>query len=287
MSTTMQGSIATRKTGTIILRSIILLVLIVFAVAALYPILFMFVSTFRNSVEYLNNPLGLPSSFTNFQNYTTLFNSFDIPRLFFNTIEYIVLAAAISLTVSVPASFAIAKLRFPMRHLFFMLFLSSMVIPGITFIIPDYVLMSNLNLVDNFWSVVFLWAATSVPGSVFLLSSLMRGLPNEIIEATKVDGANYFQLMLRVVIPMSIPGIVTITIFNVTSWWNDLLIPLIFLQSDENKTLTAAIATIGGRYTTDFPQLLTGLFVASLPPILIYVFIQRFIRRGLVVGAVK
>ncbi len=276
-----------KRTGTVVLRGVLILVLVILAVAALYPILFMILSTFRNSDEYINNPLGLPHDLTNVQNFITLFNNFDIVRLFLNTIQYILLAAAISLSVSIPASFAIAKLRFPMRHLFFTLFLASMVIPGITFIIPDYVLMSNLGLVDNFWSVVLLWSATSIPGSIFLLSSLMRGLPNEVVEATKVDGANYVQLLLRVVIPMSIPGIVTITIFNVTSWWNDLLVPLIFLQSDENKTLTAAVATIGGRYTTDFPQLLTGLLMVSLPPILLYVFIQRYIRRGMVVGAVK
>jgi len=162
-----------------------------------------------------------------------------------------------------------------------------MVIPAITFIIPDYVLMSNLNLVDTLWSVVLLWAATSVPGSVFLLTSLMRGLPDEILEATRVDGANYLQLMLRIIIPISTPGIITITIFNVTAWWNDLLIPLVFLQSDANKTLTVAVATIVGRFNTDYPLLLTGLLMASLPPILIYVFLQRYIRRGLVIGAIK
>ena len=168
-----------------------------------------------------------------------------------------------------------------------MIIIANMVIPAITFIIPDYVLMSNFGLVDTLWSVVLLWAATSVPGSIFLLTSLMRSLPNEILEATKMDGANYWQLMLHIIIPMSAPGIVTITIFNVTAWWNDLLIPLVFLQSDINKTLTVAVATIVGRYSTDYPMLLTGLLMASLPPVLIYIFLQRYIRRGLVIGAIK
>jgi raffinose/stachyose/melibiose transport system permease protein len=270
----------------IVTRSGILVILIFFAVAAIYPILFMFLSSFKTSVQYIKDPLALPTGFSYTQNFVAMYNGFNLVGLFINTITYIAMAAVISLAVSIPASYALAKLRFPLRDLFFLVIIASMVIPVITFIIPDYVLMSNLDLVDTLWPVVFLWAASSAPGSIFLLTSLMRGLPNEILEATRVDGANYLQLMRQIIIPMSAPGIITITIFNITGWWNDLLIPLIFFQSDSNKTLTGAVATIVGRYT-DYPLLLTGLFMASLPPILIYVFLQGYIRRGLVIGAVK
>lgn len=275
------------RPGRLVSRGAIFAILALLAAAAVYPLLFMFLTTFKTSVEYINDPLSWPRSFAYIENYVSMMNTFNVVGLFFNTILYITLAALISLAVSIPASFAVAKLRFPLRHVFFMLMVSSMVIPGITFIIPDYLLMSNLGLVDTLWSIVPLWAATSVPGSIFLLAALMRSLPNEIIEATRVDGGNYWHLMTRIVLPMSIPGIVTITIFNVTGWWNDLLIPLIFLQSDENKTMTVGVATIVGRFSTDFPQLMTGLLLASLPPVLIYIFMQRYIRRGLVVGAVK
>ena len=272
---------------TAVTRTGIVAILALFAAAALYPILFMFFTSFRTSVEYTNNPLAWPQSFTYVDNFVSMFRNFDVIHLFLNTILYIALAAAISLLVSVPAAFAIAKLRFPLKRLLFMAIITSMVIPAITFIIPDYILMTDFNLVDNLWSVVLLWAATSVPGSIFLLSALTRSLPNELVEATKVDGANYFHMMIRVVIPMIVPGIVTITIFNVTTWWNDLLIPLIFLQSDTNKTMTAAVATIVGRYSTDYPQLMAGLLMAALPPVLIYIFLQSYIRRGMVMGAVK
>lgn len=270
----------------ILSRTGILAILIVLAAAAIYPILFMLLASFKTSTEYINDPMAWPSGLY-LENFIAMFSNFDVTDLFLNTLSYITLAAAISLSVSIPAAFTLAKLRFPLRHLFFMMMVSSMVIPAITYIIPDYMTMSNLGLVDTLWSVVLLWAATSTPGSIFLLSALMRGLPNEIIEATKVDGANYLQLMIRIVIPISLPGIVTITIFNVTSWWNDLLIPLIFLQSDSNKTMTVGVATIVGRYSTDIPLLMTGLLMASLPPVLIYIFVQRYIRRGMVIGAVK
>jgi ABC-type glycerol-3-phosphate transport system permease component len=115
----------------------------------------------------------------------------------------------------------------------------------------------------------------------------MRGLPNEILEAVKIDGGGYFQTVLKVVVPMSMPGIMTVSIFNTTGWWNDLMTPLIYLQSDHMKTLTVAVATIIGRFSSDFPLLLTGLLMASIPPVLIYIALQGNIRKGLVIGAVK
>jgi raffinose/stachyose/melibiose transport system permease protein len=88
-------------------------------------------------------------------------------------------------------------------------------------------------------------------------------------------------------LPLSLPGIITVMIFNITAWWNDLLLPLVFIGQEQKTTVTAAVATLGSRFSMDYPLVLTGLFLASLPPILAYVLLQRFIRRGLVLGAVK
>jgi ABC-type glycerol-3-phosphate transport system permease component len=122
---------------------------------------------------------------------------------------------------------------------------------------------------------------------VFLLSTLMRGIPDEILESARLDGAGYLELIRRIVIPLSLPGLITVTIFNVTGWWNDLLIPLIFLQSDEQMTVTVGMATIVGRLSTNYPLLLAGLFTASIPPVLAYIFLQRYIRQGLVIGSLR
>jgi raffinose/stachyose/melibiose transport system permease protein len=276
-----------KRATTFLTRAAIFGILSVFAFAALYPLVFMLFTSLRTSAEYLDSPLALPSSFTYFENFLAMTYRFNVPRLFLNTIAYIALSSTICLTASIPAAFALAKLRFPCRRVFFMLMVASLAIPAITFIIPDYILMAQLGLVDNPTSVVLLWSAQGVPSTVFLLTSLMRALPSEILEAASVDGANYYHLMTRVVVPISVPGIITVAIFNVTVWWNDLLIPLVFLQSEARQTVTAGVATIVGRFTSDYPLLVTGLLMASIPPILIYIFLQRYIRRGLIIGAVK
>lgn len=268
-------------------QSGIVLVLAAIAVVAIYPVLFMVISSFKTVVDYINDPIGLPATLRYVENYQAMYYRFNIPRLFFNTVSYIALSSLLSLTVSIPASFAFAKLRFPFSRALRTVMIATLIVPAITFIVPTYVMMANLGLVDHFGSVVLIWAATSVPGNVFLLSSLMRGIPSEILEAARIDGAGYLQTMVRMVIPMSAPGLLTVTIFNVTAWWNDLLIPLIFLQSDESMTVTVAAATIVSRFSMDTPLLITGLLFASFPPMLVYILLQRYIRRGLVIGALR
>lgn len=268
-------------------RAVAFVFLVVFALMALFPIAYMGVSSVKTSREFIRTPLALPSSWTYLDNYRALWIRFDIPQLFINTILYIALSLLLSLSVSIPAAFAIAKLNFPFRSVIRLLLIGTLIIPVITFIIPSYSMMARLGLVDSYKSVVLLWAATTVPANVFLLSSLMRGIPGEILESARLDGANYIELLRRIVIPLSIPGLITVSIFNVTNWWNDLLIPLIFLQSANDMTVTVGMATTVGRLSTDYPLLLAGLFVASMPPIITYIVLQRFIRQGLVIGAIK
>ena len=263
------------------------LVLAALAVVALYPIVFMALNAFKTSLAYMTNPVGLPPGFSYVENFQAMVVRFDVLRLFANTAWYILLALLLSHAVSVPASFALAKLDFPFRGALRTAMIATMIVPAITMLVPVYVMLANWGIVNSYWSVVLVWAALAVPGNVFLLSSLMRGIPREILEAARTDGAGYLEALLRIVLPLSLPGLLTVTIFNVTTWWNDLLIPLVFLQSDETKTVTVAAATIMGRFSLDTPLLLTGLLFASVPPILLYVLLQGQIRKGLVIGAVK
>ncbi len=142
--------------------------------------------------------------------------------------------------------------------------IATLIMPPVTFLVPSYVMMANLGLIDTSLPVVLLWSATGVPGSIFLLSALMRGIPSEILEAARLDGAGYLETLLRIALPLSLPGIVTVMIFNITNWWNDLLIPLVFIGGEEEDDAyrrrgddrPAASAWITRSSST-------GLFVAS------------------------
>lgn len=267
-------------------RLVVYLVLVAIAVVDFYPVVYMAVNSSRTAVDFFRDPGGLPAPWY-FDNFKALYYRFDVLRLFGNTLGDTAAAFVLAMALSIPASFAFAKIRFRYRSGLYMTVIATMTIPGITFVVPNFLLMSRLGLVDHPASVVIMWAVTSVPSNIFLLVALMRGIPDEILEAAKVDGISYMQTVARIVLPLSVPGIVTLAIFNTTGWWNDLFTPLIFLQSDEWKTMTVAVATILKRFDTDYPLLLAGLFMTSVPPMLIYVALQKYIKRGLVIGSVK
>jgi raffinose/stachyose/melibiose transport system permease protein len=159
----------------LLVRTGIFVALALVALLAVWPIFYMASASLKTSGEFIRDPLALPESLTFFDNYRALWIRFDILRLFLNTVFYIALSSLITLSVSIPASFAIAKLRFPFRSVLRFMLVGTLIIPVITYIVPSYVMMADLGLVDSYKSVVLLWAATSVPGNQGLCVSGWRG----------------------------------------------------------------------------------------------------------------
>ncbi len=261
--------------------------LAVLAVAALAPLLYMITTSFRTLQEFASDPLALPATL-NPENYIGLSSRFDVVQLIGNTAAYAGVALVICMTIAIPASYALAKLRFRGATLLFVGIVATMGVPMISILVPDYLLFVQLGFEDSPVGVIGMWVARALPSTIFLIASVLRALPDELIEAATLDGAGYFRRMRSIVIPLGLPGIVTASIFNITGWWNDLLVPLVFLQSDDKQTLNAGVATIGQRMvTSDVPQTVTGLLVSSTVPIILYVILQGNIRKGLVMGSVK
>ena len=256
------------------------------AICALWPLLFMVVSSLKTNADYVANPFGLPQALTT-KNFLAMLTRFNIARLFANTIVYCMGAWLIAMAASIPAAFAVAKLQFPLRSLFFSWIVVTLAIPVVAYLIPLYTLLAKLSLIDSPAGMMLVWGGSAVPGNIFLLSAVMRGLPSELLEAAQVDGAGYFRTMFSLVLPLSIPAIVTLTIFNVTAWWNDLLIPLVFLSSADKSTVTLGVSQILSSYSSDTPLFMTGLLFAALPVTILYLIFQRHIRSGLVMGSVK
>ncbi len=268
-------------------RWIVFAFLLLIATIALYPLAFMALSSIKTANQYIKDPIGIPKSWSYFENYRAMFKEFGIHHYFWNTFVCIIGASALTFSVAIPASFAFAKLRFPLRDPMRMAMIATLIVPPITFIVPSYVFMAKFDLISSYRVVILLWSATTVPSNVFLLSSLMRGIPNDILEAARIDGAGYWETLRRAVIPLSAPGIVTVSIFNVTTWWNDLLIPLIFVQTNDKAMVTVGVSMVVGRFSTDVPLLITGLLLSCLPPLFVYLLLQGTIRRGLVIGALR
>jgi ABC-type glycerol-3-phosphate transport system permease component len=145
----------------------------------------------------------------------------------------------------------------------------------------------ELHLLNTYYSVILLYTAFNIPFNTFLMTAFFRALPDDLIEAARLDGASPHQVFLRVLVPMAKPALGTLAIFNILYAWNEFIFALLLLSPNNVKTLTVGVLQLQGRYTTDYPVIMAGLLVASIPVVVAYLFFQKFLVRGIVSGAVR
>ena len=162
-----------------------------------------------------------------------------------------------------------------------------MVIPPAVLILPLFVLMVNISLVNTLTSVIIIYSGLLIPFSVYLLVSFFRSLPSELFDAAAIDGCTNLDTFWRITLPLSTPALVTLVVVNALFVWNELLIALVFLQSETAKTLMPGLTTFKGHFTLNEPLIMAGTLIATIPMILLYLFGQRLFVEGLVAGAVK
>ena len=263
-----------------------LIPLVGFSIIAAYPVYYMVVTSFKTRIDWLNNQFGLPSKIS-FDNFIAAASQGRMLIWFRNSMIVTILSIVISTLFAALAAFAVARMRFRGRQFYLNMMISLMVIPPAVLIVPLFGIMVTANLINTFQGLIFIYVGLLLPFSIYLLVSFFRGLPVELFDAAAIDGCSSFGTLTRIVIPLSAPALVTLVVVNTLWVWNELLIALIFLQSDELKTLMPGISLFKGRFNNNEPLVLTGAFLASLPMILLYLAGQRFFVQGMVAGAVK
>ena len=261
-------------------------VLVVATVLALYPVFFMVATALKDRSEYLENQLGLPwplylGNFSEALRGGTFL--LWVKNSAILTLGSVILATACAAL----AAFAIARMRFRGRDVFFSANVALMVVPPVVMLIPLFVLFVNMNLVSTYHGTVLIYAGLTLPFSIYLLSNFFRSIPRELIESALTDGASNLRVLVQIVLPLSAPALMTLIVVNSLWVWNELLIALVFLPEDELKTLMVGITVFRSRYNLDVPVTMAGMLLASIPMVLLYVFGQRFFIRGLTAGAVK
>ena len=265
---------------------IILIVLAIIAISTIYPIVFMAITGFKEKVEYMTNIFGLPKGLY-FKNFIISLDKFNLPILTRNSMIVTVSSILISTLVTSMAAFAFAKLRFKGSNTIFTLVIACMMIPGQILMIPVYLLMSKLGLISNYLSLILFYVTTSIPFATFLLTVNCRSIPDEVLESAEIDGAHPANIYKSIILPMMRPSIMTLVILNFLTFWNELIYSMLFLQTEATRTLTVAVATVMGRYVTNMPLLMTGLLINSIPTILVFIIFQKYISKGITVGAIK
>ncbi|MEJ8778107.1 carbohydrate ABC transporter permease [Virgibacillus soli] len=277
-----------KSVGQILGRTGIRIPLILWTVAVLYPIFWMFLGSFKSNAEIYRNPWGFPETW-NWQNYAEAWTNFNIDTSVFNSLIVTVLGAALTLVLAIPTSYAIERMNFRGSKFLFTLYVSAMMIPMVLGWIPLFFLLSEINLLDNIYGLAIVYAVSQLPFSIFVLTSFISTIPKSLEEAAAIDGMSPYRILWKIITPLSMSGIITVTIMNAIQFWNEYFMALIFLQSQENYTLALAIDFISSEaeYTNAWGTLFASLVIAIVPVIVLYAIFQKRIAKGMTEGAIK
>jgi len=262
------------------------LTLILFALFFLLPLLWMVVTAFKPFEEWLN-PNWIPVNPT-IENFTSIFNDKSLPVVnwFLNSLLIAFLFTAAILIIDSLAGYAYARLEFPGKNLLFGLMLATLVMPGIMFLIPNYITVSRLDWIGTIQGVI----APGLSGvfGVFFMRQFFQSLPKELEEAAYIDGAGIWRTFVSVILPLSKGPIITLGIITFLTSWNDFLWPLLILGGNRKAlTLPVGLATLQGQYTFDYGKLMAGALVLTVPVLILYAIFQRYIIRSISMTGIK
>lgn len=261
----------------------IFILLCVVAATIIYPLFFIMITSLRPNSDYVVNPFGLPAVWT-IDNYITLWDQYGIGRAFMNSLFIALCSVAIILVVASLAGYSLAKLPVFGSKYFTASFVSVMLIPGPVLIIPIYLVLARLGIVGDYSGLILVYVATGLPFAIFFLTLTFRAIPDEILEAARVDGAGFFRTLWSIVGPMGASGLATLAVLQFLGAWNELIFALILIPDEQLKLLTPTLASIGRRFVTDQPLTSAGLLITAMVPLLLLAFASKYIMQGLQVG---
>lgn len=259
--------------------------LVLGAVITVFPLLWELLTSFKSFGESVRVPPTILPAHWDFSNYAKVFDGVPFGRQFVNTLVMALLRTAAQLLLCSMAAYAFARIRFPGRGPIFLGFLAVLMVPGQLFLLPQYQIMQNLGWLDSMQALV-------VPGmfsafGTFLLRQFFMGLPEEVEEAARLDGANPFTVFWRIALPLARPGLLALGILTFLWSWNDLMWPLIVNTDPAKMPLSAGLAALQGAHLTEYPVLMAGSLLATLPVIVVFVAMQRQFIQGIAFSGMK
>jgi multiple sugar transport system permease protein len=255
------------------------------ALVTLAPLLWMASASLMPAGEAMELPPRLLPSRPTLAHYGDLFSRLNLGRAFFNSLLLSSAITAVSLLANSMAGYAFAKLRFRGRDRLFALLLVTLVVPPQVGVLPLFLELKALGLINSFGGVIVAGIATVF--GIFLVRQFALGIPDELLDAARVDGASEFQIYRRIVLPLLRPILVTLGAFTFLSAWNDFLWPLVVLTDEAKHTLPVALANLAGEHVQDTELMMAGAVVTVLPVLVLFLAVQRQYLQGILMGSVK
>ncbi|MFC4856442.1 carbohydrate ABC transporter permease [Actinophytocola glycyrrhizae] len=261
------------------------------------PLLWAIVSSFKTNTEFLSDPWGLPAV-ARFDNFARAWTVANIGQYFVNSIIVVVISVPLTMMLGAMAAYVLSRYTFPGNRTIYFVFVGGMIFPVFLALVPLFFVVRNLGTIpvigeflglNSLLSLALVYAAFSMPFTVFFLTAFFRTQPTSIAEAAIVDGCSHFGLFFRVMLPMAKPGLISIGLFNVLGHWNQYVLPVVLMNETDKKVLAQGLASlaISQGYRGDWTALFAGLVIALLPVLIVYVLFQRQVQAGLTAGVLK
>jgi raffinose/stachyose/melibiose transport system permease protein len=261
--------------------------LLVVAIFWFSPFLVLLFTSVRSGADFAQNgALALPRSFT-LDNFFEAWGVGQFSTTYVNSAIVAVVKVPLGVFISAMLAYALAKLKLPGRRVVMLVVFTGLTIPIYIALLPLFETVKTMGLIDNIFGLIGPYLAFGIPFEVLVLHSFFRRVPDEVFEAARVDGASNWRIFFQIMLPLSVPALVTVGILDAVSTWNEFLMALILLNSDVNKTLPLGLLNFSGQFTTNFTGLAAGILIAVVPMLVAYAFLQRWIVSGLTAGAVK
>lgn len=262
------------------------LILIVACLAMLSPILYMVLASFKTIPDFFDRPYSLPLQWE-WLNYSRAWEEANIARTFTNSVIVTVLAVVFSTALAAPASYALAQHTKPLSTPLYLLLVGGLLVPVQLIVLPLFILLRQLGLFGTLFSIIMPYTALGLPLAVLTLVRFFSTVPAELSDAARIDGANEWQVFVRIMLPLLRPSLAAVVILNGVWMWNDFFIPLVIATKAETHTLAVGIVSFFGVYSTEWGLVFASVTISALPLIGAYLLLTRQFVAGLSAGAVK
>ena len=262
------------------------IIIIIFVIYAVFPFLWLVLTSLKTNAELLDNPFSLPNKFQ-FKNYKEAVTAAGLGQLILNSLIISSIATFINIIFSSMFAYSISRHNFFGSNFLFLMVVSGILVPLNALIIPYFAIINYLNLYDTRTGLILVYCAVGLPVSIYILTEFFKSIPKEIEEAAVVDGCNFLQRYIKIMIPLSLPGLMTAGTFQFILCWNEFIYAMLLTSSKNIRTIQFGISYFTNEFFSDYVSMFAAIVISILPSITVFILFQEKVISGLTAGAVK
>jgi len=258
----------------------------IYGILTIYPLFWLILSSFKSNAQFFSEPFALPNQWM-FENLITAWTTSKMGVAFRNSTLVSIIALLFTLLLSGLTSYVLARFNFKLKGLTMLFFVVGMLIPIHSTLVPLFILMKQLSILNSYWALILPYTAFALPTAIFILTAYLSTIPKEIEEAAYIDGTSLWGVFFRIMLPISLPALSTVSILTFLHSWNDFSFALVFISKSTLKTLPLAVSNFADGFQTDYSLTLAAMTLSVIPTIIVFLLFQEQVMKGMTAGAVK